>query len=44
MAGSVPSALLKDVQQFIELNREVLLDYWEYRIFADEPQQRLKSI
>jgi NAD(P)H-dependent FMN reductase len=43
MAGSVPPALLK-VQQFIELNREVLLDYWEYRILTDELQRRLKSI
>jgi hypothetical protein len=32
------------VQQFIELNREVLLDYWEYRILTDELQRRLKSI
>jgi hypothetical protein len=37
MAGSViPSALLGRVQQFIELNRAALIDYWEYRIDTEE--------
>jgi len=40
----VPPALLKEVQRFIELNRDVLIDYWEYRILSDELQRRLKSV
>ena len=44
MAGNVSGALLKEVQQFIELNRAALLDYWEYRIPTDELQRRLRSI
>jgi hypothetical protein len=44
VAGKVPAALLGDVQRFIELNRAVLLDYWEYRIGGTELQRRLVSI
>jgi hypothetical protein len=44
-AGSViPSALLGRVQQFIELNRAALIDYWEYRIDTEELRRRLQSI
>jgi Domain of unknown function (DUF4160) len=43
-AGNVPASLLKEVQEFIELNRTVLVDYWEQRISTDELQERLKSI
>jgi hypothetical protein len=43
-AGNVSAALLKDVQRFIELNRAVLIDYWEYRIDTEELRQRLVSI
>ena len=42
--GEVPPALLWRVQQFIEINRAVLLEYWEYRISTDELQRRLKSV
>ena len=36
--------LHNQVCSFIELNRGVLLDYWEERIDTDELRQRLKSI
>jgi hypothetical protein len=42
--GRMPPALLKQVCQFIELNREVLMDYWEHRIDTDELRGRLQSI
>jgi len=32
------------VEQWIELNRDVILDYWHGRIFTDELLQRIKSI
>jgi hypothetical protein len=44
VAGEVSPALLKQVQKFIELNRDVLLDYWNTRIDTDELRKRLKSI
>ena len=45
VAGDVPStALLKQVQQFIQLNRDVLLDYWHYRINTRQLHEKLKSI
>lgn len=40
----VSPALLREVQQFIEANRPVLQDYWDYRIDADDLRQRLKKI
>jgi len=40
----VPPALLRQVQQFVEANRPVLEDYWDYRIDTDELRQRLKKI
>ncbi len=36
VAGDVPAELLKQVRQFIELNHDVLLDYWNYRADTDE--------
>jgi hypothetical protein len=45
VAGEVPSTeLLKQVQQFIQLNRGVLLDYWHYRINTRQLHEKLKSI
>lgn len=44
MAGKIPVALHKRVQEFVHLNRDVLLDYWEYRIDTDELRRRLVSI
>src|SRR5438132_5426708 len=32
VAGEVPPSLLDQAQRFIDANRDVLLDYWEYRI------------
>jgi Domain of unknown function (DUF4160) len=43
-AGDVPTGLLKQVQKFIDLNRDALLEYWEQRISTDDLQRRLKPI
>jgi hypothetical protein len=43
-AGDVEPEMLKQIQRFIELNRRVLLDYWDYRIDTDELRRRLRSI
>jgi hypothetical protein len=40
----VPAALLRQVQQFIELNRDALLDYWNETIDTRQLDRRLKSI
>ena len=32
------------MRQFIALNKDALIDYWEERIDTDELRQRLKSI
>ncbi len=42
--GVVPSWLLKQVRRFLELNRDALTDFWEYRISGDDLQERLRSI
>jgi hypothetical protein len=44
VAGEVSTGLLEQVQQFIELNGPVLLDYWHCRIDTRQLQERLKSI
>jgi hypothetical protein len=44
VAGEVPPWLLDQARRFIDANRDVLLDYWEYRIDTDELRRRLKSI
>src|SRR5262245_5394696 len=44
VAGDLPPRLLKQVQEFIDANRDVLLDYWEYRIDTEELRRRLKSL
>jgi NAD(P)H-dependent FMN reductase len=44
VAGDVPADLLKQVRQFIELNHDVLLDYWNYLADTEELRERLKSI
>ena len=43
-AGDVPLGLLDQVRRFIVLNREVLLEYWNYKIDTVELRQRLRSI
>jgi Domain of unknown function (DUF4160) len=35
---------LEQVQKFIDINRDVLLDYWEKRIDTDELRQRLRKV
>ena len=44
VAGDLPTVDLLQVEQWIELNREVILDYWHGRIFTDELLQRIKGI
>ena len=44
VAGDLPTVDLLQVEQWIELNREVILDYWHGRIFTDELLQRIKSV
>jgi hypothetical protein len=44
VAGDVPAELLKQVRQFIELNHDALLDYWNYLADTDELRKRLKAI
>jgi len=45
VAGEEPAAkVLKQVQRFIELNRDLLLEYWHCRISTAEFGRRVKSI
>jgi hypothetical protein len=45
VAGDTPPpGLLEQVSRFIAANRDVLLDYWEYRIDTETLRERLKSI
>jgi hypothetical protein len=44
VAGGVPPTLLEQTQRFIDANRDVLLDYSEYRIDTDALRRRLKSV
>jgi NAD(P)H-dependent FMN reductase len=44
VAGEVSAELLKQVWQFIQLNHDVLLDYWNYLADTEELRARLKSI
>lgn len=43
VGGMIPGELLQQVNQFILLNRDVLLDYWSYRIDTDQLRNRLKA-
>jgi hypothetical protein len=44
VVGDIPPRLLEKVRRFIDANREVLLDYWEYRIDTEALRRRLKSV
>jgi hypothetical protein len=45
VAGEIRSAaLLKQVREFIELNREALIEFWNCQIGTDELHDRLRSI
>ena len=41
-AGEIEPSLLQQVRKFIERNRAVLIDYWDYQIDTDELRRRLK--
>jgi hypothetical protein len=40
----VSTALKKQVQKFVALNRDVLLDYWNEKISTEELQERLQAV
>jgi hypothetical protein len=42
--GAINPELARQVDRFIQLNREVLLAYWNYEIDANQLQQGLQSI
>jgi hypothetical protein len=44
VAGKLPPALLRQVQQFIDLNRQSLLDYWANKIDTAELARALKAV
>ena len=41
---SVPRRLYEQLLEFIDLNRETLLDYWDYRISTTQMEARLKPV
>jgi len=43
-AGKISADAQRQANQFIELNRKALTDYWEERISTDELRQQLKAI
>ena len=44
IGGRIPTKLLMQVRQFIDLNQQTLLDYWNYRIDTDQLRQRLQAV
>jgi Domain of unknown function (DUF4160) len=44
VAGHLSARELGQVQRFIDLNRDVLLDYWEKRIDTDQLRERLRKV
>jgi hypothetical protein len=42
--GAIDPHLARQVDRFIQLNREVLLAYWNYEIDTDQLRQRLQPI
>ena len=42
--GDVPRWLLDQARRFIDLNRDVLLDYWDYKIDTEQLRQRLRPV
>ena len=43
-AADVSAALQKQVQKFISLNRDALVDYWNAKISTEELQEKLKAV
>ena len=41
VAGKLPAHVVEHVREFVALNREALLDYWEKHIDTDELRRRL---
>jgi hypothetical protein len=44
VAGEIEQALLQQVREFIERNREVLTEYRDYKIDTDELRRGLKKV
>jgi hypothetical protein len=42
--GKIDPLLLRQIQQFVQINHAVLLAYWRYEIDTNQLQQRLQSI
>jgi hypothetical protein len=42
--GHIPSHVLRQVQEFVKINRDVLTDYWEERIDTRQLDRRLRPI
>jgi hypothetical protein len=42
-AGRIDPALLRQAREFLQLNRDVLVDYWNYQIDTDELRHRLRG-
>jgi hypothetical protein len=42
--ADVSAALQKEVEKFIALNRDVLLDYWNAQITTNQLEERLKAV
>ena len=42
--GAIDPHLARQVLRFIDINRAVLLDYWNYEIDTDQLRQRLQPI
>jgi len=40
----MPRRLYDQVMRFIEINRDTLMDYWDYKILTDELQSRLRPV
>jgi hypothetical protein len=44
VAGKLPAHVVESVREFVALNREALLDYWEKHIDTDELRRRLAPV
>ena len=44
LEGHIPNHVLRQVQEFVKFNRDVLTDYWEERIDTRQLDRRLRPI
>jgi len=44
VGGKIPAKVLKQVQKFVELNRDALNEYWNARITTNVLEKRLKAV